>query len=116
MAYLDKLRTMTRDQRLNDPDVQIALDAEWKRVRKSFNNLGRQSKETTVALLYNSLRTFIPRKEKTKKKGEKHEPDYLKNAVERTVDSGAAMVALVGRILLSTGRATKYGVRRGLAI
>lgn len=109
---IEKLWTKSRADRLTDPDIQRGLDEEWGRVKNSFGKLGDQAKETCSAIVYNStVRPFV-----SIKKGKKSEFAPAKQVVYGATDSTAKTLALVGRILLTTGRTTKYGVRRGLVI
>ncbi len=109
---MEKLWTKSRADRLTDPDIQRDLDAEWIRVRESFGRLGDQTKETCTAIVYHSLvRPFVSIKHK-----KKSEFAPAKQLIAGSVDSTGKTVALVGRVLLASGRATKYGIRRSLVI
>jgi hypothetical protein len=120
---MEKLFTKSRAERLIDPDVQDGLDEEWERVKRSFGRLGAQTKDTCASILYNlviklpvaTVATLLTT-DHGKKGAKKHGTTHGEKAVNSLVDAGASALALVGRILLATGRATKYGIRRGLAI
>ena len=108
----EKLWTKSRADRIADPAIQSDLDAEWTRVKESFGRLGNQTKETCTAVIYNALvRPLVPIKHK---KGSEFAP--VKQVIAGAVDSTAKTTALVGRVLLASGRTTKYGIRRALAI
>ena len=101
---LDKLFTKSRSDRLRDPDIQREIREEKERMKNSLRNLGNQAKETCVAIPYNTLvRPFV-----------------RKNPAEQVLvgaaDSTYKTVKLVGRILMTTGRVAKYGVRKTLVI
>ena len=124
---LDKLLRERRD-RLNDPAIQAKHAEEWKRVEKSFGNLGDQTKETATGLIYHSLMALSKAmiglaglghgshgKDKKDKKS-KHGGEKGKEAIGHGVEVATTLLVLVGRILMTAGRTTKYGVRKGLAI
>lgn len=109
---IEKLWTKSRADRLTDPDIQRGLDEEWDRVKQSFGRLGDQTKDTCASVVYNSVvRPFVPIKQ-----GKKSEFAPAKQVLHGAADSTGKTLALVGRILLATGRTTKYGIRRGLVI
>jgi hypothetical protein len=102
----------TRQERIADPDVQKGIDEEWERVKASFGRLGNQTKISCAAVIYNALiRPLVPIR-----KGKEVKLDPAKQIVDGAVDSTAKTLALVARILLATGRATKYGIRRALVL
>ena len=112
---IEKLWQKSRQDRLRDPAIQHDLDAEWDHVRSSFERLGDQTKETCAGIVYNTLvRPFvgIP----VGKKGKKTEFAPAKQVLAGAADSTGKTAALVGRILLSTGRTAKYGIRKALVI
>jgi len=109
---IEKLWTKSRRDRLIDPDIQLALDREKHRMKDSLRNLGNQAKETCTAIPYNTLvRPFV-----RINSGGKKEFDPAKQILAGSADSTLKTVQLVGRVLMTTGRATKYGVRRTLVI
>ncbi len=109
---MEKLWTKSRVDRLSDPHIQRDLDKEWDRVKDSFGRLGEQTKETCTAIVYNSLvRPFV-----SIKHGKKSEFAPAKQVIAGSFDSTGKTVALVGRVLMSTGRAAKYGIRRSFVI
>lgn len=112
---LEKLWTKSRADRLSDPDIQRDLDAEWDRVKESLGRLGDQTKETCAAIVYNTaVRPFV--EIRTGKKGKNREFAPAKQIINSAFDSTGKTMAVIGRILLSTGRAAKYGVRRAFVI
>lgn len=108
---LEKLFTKSRADRLADPDIQRGINEERDRVRKSFEKLGLQTKTTCSAVIYNTLVRPI-----VHKSGKKFEMASARQAHEGAVDSTVKTAALVGRILMASGRAVKYGIRRTLVI
>ena len=110
---LEDLWKKSRADRMRDPAIQAGLDAEKTRVFESLGKLGSQAKETTSAIIYNSVvRPHV--KIKTGEKTLEHNPG--KQVSDGAVDSTFQTVVLVGRVLMSAGRVAKYGVRKTLAI
>jgi hypothetical protein len=109
---IEKLFTKSRVDRLADPDIQRALNAERIRVRESFARLGDQTKETCAAIIYNTLvRPLTPVKH-----GKEYKFAPAKQTIDGGVDSAAKTFKLIGRILMTTGRTATYGVRKTLVI
>lgn len=109
---LDKLWTKSRADRLTDPAIQTALKLERDKVIQSFRNLGHQTKETAVAIPYNTfIRPFV-----SVKRDKKNIIAPGNQMLAGAVDSGNNVLKLVARILLSTGRATKYGIRKAIVL
>lgn len=114
MAALEDLWKKSRADRLKDPAIQRGLDAELQRVKDSFGRLGDQAKETTAGIAYNTLvRPFVPVRGKGLGKSKLDAPTQI---VSGAFDSTGKTVKLIGRVLMATGRAAKYGIRRGAAI
>ncbi len=112
MGHLEKLWTKSHDERTRDPEVLAALDAEEKRWKESWVRLGNQTKETCSALIYNStVRPFV-----RVKHGKEKELNVSKQLIDGSVDSTAKILALVGRVLLTTGRTAHYGIRQLIKI
>ena len=112
MGHLEKLWTKTRDERVRDPEVISALDAEEKRLKESWGRLGDQTKETCSALIYNTIvRPFV-----RVKQGKEKELNVSKQLIDGSVDSTAKILALVGRVLLATGRTAHYGIRQSIKL
>lgn len=110
---IEDLWKKSRADRVKDPAIQASLDAERTRVLNSLGKLGNQAKETTSAILYNAVvRPHVAIKVGKKK----WEYNPGKQVSDGAVDSTIQTVALVGRVLMSAGRVTKYGVRKALAI
>lgn len=109
---IEKLWTKSRNDRLRDPDILLSLHQERIRMEQSLDMLGNQAKETSTAIIYNTLaRPFVSIKHK-----KKSEFAPAKQLIAGSMDSTAKTVALVGRILLTSGRAIKYGIRNALVI
>lgn len=109
---MEKLWTKSRSDRLRDPAIQRDIDAEWRRVKESFGRLGDQTKESCAAIVYNSvIRPFVPIG-----RGKNREFAPVKQVLAGAADSTGKTLAVIGRVLLASGRLTKYGVRRALVI
>jgi hypothetical protein len=133
-----------RKERLDDPELKKAHEEEWERVRESFGHMSDQAKTTCIGIIYHSLsiigKTMMliggaghtkgsaheksekgkKEHEKDKKKASKHGAGHAETlgwqALEHGYDGMAQIVKLVTRIVVSSGRAAKYGVRRAAAI
>ena len=110
---IEKLWKNTRTERAMDSEVQKALEEEWKRVRESWGRAGNQTKEACTTLIYNTTVGIFAGARNGK---QKKSFDPAGNVLEGAVDSTGETLALVGRILLATGRTTKWGIRNSLKI
>ncbi|MFA7309373.1 MAG: hypothetical protein WC050_00525 [Candidatus Paceibacterota bacterium] len=109
---IEKLWTKSRNDRLVDPVIQADLDAEWERVKQSLDHLGDRAKATCAAIIYNTVaRPLVPIRHRRTS-----EFAPAKQMIAGAVDSTTKTLALVTHVLSTSGRATKYGVRRALVI